>query len=296
MPRRCTRNRRLVSLVLFLAALLVPALAHAEPAIWVVKGPHATVYLFGTIHALQKGDVWHSPKIDAAIQQSQTLWLEIPNVDDAASMQPLIMQLGMDQAHPLSTKLTPDQMAKLTKAANSVGLPGGEAMFETFKPWLAALTLSIAPLMQAGYDPSTGVEVELKPEFVKANKPVKGFETAEEQMRYFADIPEKSQVDFLSSELDDFDSAIDKFKQILAAWSAGDTDALDKLNNADFRDKYPDLFQILVVKRNQKFTTQIQDLLKGDGVSFVAIGAGHLVGKDGVPAMLEKQGYKVTRE
>jgi uncharacterized protein len=291
------RTRRLVSFVLFLAALIAPALsAHAEPAIWVVKGPHATVYLFGTIHALQKSDSWHSPKIDAAIQQSGTLWLEIPNVDDAASMQPLIMQLGMDQAHPLSTRLTPDQLVKLTKAANSVGLPGGEAMFETFKPWLAALTLSIAPLMQAGYDPSTGVEMELKPEFVKANKPVKGFETAEQQMRYFADMPEKAQVDFLNSELDDFDSAIDKFKQMLAAWSAGDTDALDKLNNADFRDKYPDLFDILVVKRNQKFTTQIQDLLKGDGVSFVAIGAGHLVGRDGVPAMLEKQGYKVTRE
>ncbi len=296
MPRCFTRNCRLVSLVFFFATLLVPAFAHAEPAIWVVKGPHATVYLFGTIHALQKGVPWRSAKIDAAIQQSQTLWLEIPNVDEAASMQPLIMKLGMDQAHPLSTKLTPDQLAKLTKVANSVGLPGGEAMFESFKPWLAALTLSVAPLMQAGYDPNTGVEMEIKPEFIKANKPVKGFETAEEQMHYFADMPEKTQVDFLNSELDDFDSAIDKFKQMLAAWSAGDTDALDKLNNEDFRDKYPDLFQILVVKRNQKFTTQIQDLLKGDGVSFVAIGAGHLVGKDGVPAMLEKQGFKVTRE
>jgi len=291
------RASRPALLVLFLVALFAAAFpAQAEPAIWVVKGPHATVYLFDTIHALQKDDSWHSTKIDAAIQQSQTLWLEIPNVDDAASMQPLIMELGMDQAHPLSSKLTPDQLAKLTKAVNSVGLPGGEAMFETFKPWLAALTLSIAPLMQAGYDPSTGVEMELKPEFVKANKPVKGFETAEQQMRYFADMPEKAQVDFLNSELDDFDSAIDKFKQMLAAWSAGDTEALDKLNNADFRDKYPDLFQILVVKRNQKFTAQIQDLLKGDGVSFVAIGAGHLVGKDGVPAMLEKQGYKVARE
>jgi len=296
MPRYFTRNRRLVSLVFFFATILVPAFAHAEPAIWVVKGPHATVYLFGTIHALQKGDPWRSAKIDAAIQQSQTLWLEIPNVDEAASMQPLIMKLGMDQAHPLSTKLTPDQFAKLTKAANSVGLPGGEAMFESFKPWLAALTLSVAPLMQAGYDPNTGVEMEIKPEFIKTNRPVKGFETAEEQMHYFADMPEKTQVDFLNSELDDFDSAIDKFKQMLAAWSAGDIDTLDKLNNEDFRDKYPDLFQILVVKRNQKFTTQIQGLLKGDGVSFVAIGAGHLVGKDGVPAMLEKQGFKVTRE
>jgi uncharacterized protein YbaP (TraB family) len=51
-----------------------------------------------------------------------------------------------------------------------------------------------------------------------------------------------------------------------------------------------------VVKRNQAFTTQIETLLKGDGVTFVAIGAGHLVGKDGVGAMLEKQGFKVTRE
>ena len=291
------RTRRLASLVLIFAAPLAAAhSAHAEPAIWVVKGPHATVYLFGTIHALQKSDAWHSAKIDAAIQQSQTLWLEIPNVDDAASMQPLVMQLGMDQVHPLSTKLTADQLGKLTKAVNTVGLPGGEAMFETFKPWLAALTLSIAPLMQAGYDPSTGVEIELKPEFVKANKSVKGFETAEQQMRYFADMPERVQINFLNSELDEFDTAIDKFKKMLAAWSAGDTDSLDKLNNAEFRDKYPDLFQTLVVKRNQNFTTQIQDLLKGDGISFVAIGAGHLVGKDGVPAMLEKQGYKVIRE
>ena len=291
------RTRRLASLVLIFAALLAAAhSAHAEPAIWVVKGPHATVYLFGTIHALQKSDSWHSAKIDAAIEQSQTLWLEIPNVDDAASMQPLVMHLGMDQVHPLSTKLTADQLGKLTKAANTVGLPGGEAMFETFKPWLAALTLSIAPLMQAGYDPSTGVEIELRPEFVKANKSVKGFETAEQQMRYFADMPERVQIDFLNSELDDFDTAVAKFKKMLAAWSAGDTDSLDKLNNADFRDKYPDLFQTLVVKRNQNFTTQIQDLLKGDGISFVAIGAGHLVGKDGVPAMLEKQGYKVIRE
>ncbi len=292
------RIRKLAALIIAVFALLAAATpAQADPAIWVVKGPHATVYLFGTIHALAKDDKWRSsPKVDAAIKQSQTLWLEIPNVDDAASMQPLIMQLGMDPAQPLSAKLTPDQLSKLTKDAASSGIPGGEAVFESMKPWLAALMLSLAPLMQAGYDPNSGVELELKPEFVKANKPVKGFETAEQQMHYLADMPDKQQLDFLASELDDYDTAIDKFKQMLAAWSAGDVDALDKLNNAEFRDKYPDLFQTLVVKRNQNFTTQIQDLLKGEGVSFVAVGAGHLVGKEGVPAMLEKQGYKVTRE
>lgn len=296
---RLTRilTRRILPLLLFLVAILATVVpAQAEPAIWIVKGPHATVYLFGTIHALQKDQPWRSAKIDAAIKESGTLWLEIPNVDDAASMQPLLISLGMDPAHPLSTRLTADQLAKLNKVATAAGLPGGESMLEPLKPWLAALTVSIAPILQAGYDPNSGVEMVLKPEFDKADKPVKGFETAEQQMRFFADMSDKAQIDFLNSELDDFDSAVDKLKKMLAAWYAGDTAAMDQMNNADLRDKHPDLFQILVVQRNQAFTAQIQDLLKGDGVSFVAIGAGHLVGKDGVPAMLEKQGYKVTRE
>lgn len=287
--------RRLTSVLILLCAIAVGALrSAAEPAIWVVKGPHATVYLFGTIHALDKTHPWHSQKIDAAIQQSQALWLEIPNIDDAASMQPLIMQLGLDMAHPLSTKLTPDQMAKLNKAA--AGLPGGPGMLDMMKPWLAGMMLSVVPVMQAGYDPNNSVESELKPEFTSANKPVKGFETAEQQLHYFADMSEKAQLNFLVSEIDDSDKAVDQFKELVAAWYAGDVEKLDALNNAEFRDKYPDLFQLLVVKRNQNFTSQIQDLLKGDGVTFVAVGAGHLVGKEGVPAMLEKQGYKVTRE
>jgi len=288
-------RRRLVIALVILSTFLAGAVrSSAEPAIWVVKGPHSTVYLFGTIHALDKDHSWHSSKIDAAIQQSQALWLEIPNPDDASSMQPLILQLGMDMAHPLSAKLTPDQLAKLNKAA--AGLPGGEAILEPMRPWLAGMMLSLAPVLQAGFDPESAVELQLKPEFAKASKPVKGFETAEQQIHYFADMSDKAQLDFLVSELDDADTAVDQFKHLVDAWSTGDVDKLEAINNSDLRAKHPDLFQILVVKRNQNFTAQIQDMLKGDGVTFVAVGAGHLVGKDGVPAMLEKQGYKVTRE
>ena len=71
---------------------------------------------------------------------------------------------------------------------------------------------------------------------------------------------------------------------------------MDKILSAELRDKYPDLYQTLIVHRNEGFASQIQTLLKGDGTVFVAVGAGHLVGKDGVPALLEKQGYKVARQ
>ena len=291
------RDRKLVVVVLIVAALFCGAtMAQGEPALWVVKGPHATVYLFGTVHVLKKDEPWRSQKIDAAIKQSGSLWLEIPNVDDPQSMQPIIMQLGLDQAHPLSTKLTKEQVAKLDQIAKSIGMPMGEGSLEPLKPWLAAITVSVAPIMLAGYDPNSGVESVLKPEFDKAGKPVHGFETAEQQIHYFADLSEKAQVDYLASELDDYDGSVDKFKKIVTGWYAGDEKGLDDMLSSEMRDKHPDLYELLIVKRNEGFVKQIQELLKGDGSAFVAIGAGHLVGKDGVPEMLKKLGYKVAKE
>jgi uncharacterized protein len=297
MRLRLKSPHKLAAIALLVGALLLSAIpSHAEPALWMVKGPHATVYLFGSVHALKKDEPWRSPKIDAAIQQCAALWLEVPDVDDVKTLQPLILQLGLDQQHPLSTKLTKDQLDKLDKVAKSAGIPGGEAMLDPLKPWLAAVTLSTAPMVQAGFDIQSGVEEILKPEFDKAGKPVKGFETADQQIHFFADLSEKEQLDYLISGLDDADQAADKFRQIVTAWYAGDETKLDTLFSAEFRDKYPILYQILIVKRNQSFAAQIDTLLKADGTSFIAVGAGHLVGKDGVPALLEKMGYKVVRQ
>jgi uncharacterized protein YbaP (TraB family) len=289
--------QRIAAVVLMMGALLLAVgRAQAEPAMWVVKGPHATVYLLGSIHVLKKDDPWRSAKIDAAIKASGSLWLEITDVDDPKALQPLMLQLGVDAAHPLSQQLTKEQVAKLDTVATEAGIPGGEAGMEPLRPWLAALMLSAAPMAKAGFDPQSGVELILKPEFVAAGKPVHGFETADQQFHFFADLPEKTQVDYLNSTVDEFDTAADKFKKLVAAWYAGDTKGLDDLMSKDFREKYPDLYQTLIVKRNQSFVGQIDGLLKGDGTSFVAVGAAHLVGNDGVVEMLQKLGYKVERQ
>jgi len=284
------------STVLGIAVLLSSAAAVAEPALWVVKGPHATVYLFGSVHVLGKEMVWRTPKIDAAINNSKDLWLEISDVDDSKAAMPAMMELGMDSAHPLSTRLSKDELSRLETVATAAGVPGGEGSLEPMRPWLAAVSLSMFPLLQAGYDPGSGVELKLKPEFVSKGKPVYGFETSTQQFHYFADLPPKAEVEYLDATLKDFDKSIEQFKKIVAAWYAGDEDGLDKYFDDDWRKESPDLYQILVVKRNQGFAEQIDKLLKGDGTSFVAIGAGHLVGPDGVPALLTKLGYSVQRQ
>ncbi len=282
----------LTAAVFFLAA----GTTQAEPALWVVNGPHATVYLFGSVHALQKDHPWRSPKIDAAIQKSSSLWLELIDDDDTQAMQAIVMKLGIDPQHPLSSLLTKEQVAKLDKVATSVGFPGGESGLEPMRPWMAAIALSALPMMQAGFDPNSGVEKILKPEFKAAGKQLHGFETMEQQLHLLADMPQKNQLEFLNSSVDEFPEAAAKFKELVTVWYAGDEKALDRLVSSEMRDKYPELYKTMILKRNEGFTKQVNELLKGDGVSFVAVGAGHLVGSDGVPAMLEKLGFKVERQ
>ncbi len=290
-------NRLIAVILTILVTLAAPTTARAaDPPFWVIKGSHSTVYLLGSVHVLRPDAPWRTPKIDAAVKASDALWLEIPDADDAAALQPLVMKLGVDSAHPLSTKLTKEQVARLDEIAKKAGIPGGETPLEPLRPWMAALTLGLMPLSKAGFDPKSGVEFTLKPEFVKANKPVHGFETATQQLHFFSDLSQKQEVAYLASTLENFDDAAPQLNKLIDAWYAGDTAKINDLMNGQFRDKYPELYQSLVVQRNNSWVPQFLKLLNGTGTSFVAVGAAHLVGPDGVPSLLEKAGYKVERQ
>jgi uncharacterized protein YbaP (TraB family) len=273
-------------------AFAVPA--SAEPALWKVQGPHATVYLFGTVHALKKTTVWRSPKVEAAFAASGSLWEEVANADDVAAAQPLIVQYGLDPAHPLSSTLDDSAKAKLSAFETAYGLPA--AAVEPFRPWLAALTFSVLPMMRAGYDPKSGVDLVLKTEALAHGKSVNGFETLEQQMHFMADLPLKQQVDYMLFTLDNADSGPAQLGQMVDVWAAGDTAKLEAMLNDELFKKYPNLYDVLLVQRNRAIAAKIEDLLKGDGVVFVAVGAGHLTGPDSIQADLAKDGIQAVRQ
>jgi hypothetical protein len=276
-----------------LAALALSLPASAEPALWKVQGPHATVYLFGTVHVLKSTTQWRSPKIQAAFDAAGTLWEEVPDADNAAGAQALIMQYGVDPAHPLSSQLDAAGKAKLTAFETTYGLP--DDGIEMLRPWLAAVTFSTLPVMKAGYDPKSGVDLTLKSMADAAHKPVLGFETLDQQMHFFADLPQQQQIDFLLATLDDADGATAQLSRMVDAWSAGDVAALGTLVNGDLN-RYPALYNVLVVQRNRAFAKRIEQLLRGNGVTFVAIGGGHLSGPDSVQVDLAKDGIQAVRQ
>lgn len=274
-------------------ALGAAAPAAAEPALWVLKDEDSTIYIFGTVHVLRPDTNWRSEKVRKAFAESQELVLEVAGLEDPAQAAPLLQTYGLDRTTPLSAKIDADDRAKLAEAAKLVGMP--PQALEPMKPWLAALTLMVAPVIKAGYDPKSGVELQLTADAKAAGKPIGALETLEQQVRFFADMPEETQEDLLEATLDDVDEAAQMLDTMVKAWAAGDMAALEGEFVKEMKRDYPELYQVAVVKRNQDWANQLQKKLTGSGVSFVAVGAGHLVGPDSVQAELAKRGLKVER-
>jgi len=275
-------------------ALIASTPALADPALWVVKGATATVYLFGTVHILPKDAKWHYPALEKALADSGTLYMEEDD-DDPVGMQMLVLQYGMDLQHPLSEQLDDTDRARLEAAAKAIAFPGGATTLNAMKPWLAALTITVAPIVKAGYDPKSGADKQLQRAFKAAGKTIDAFETAEQQIQYFANLPSTLQLDLLRNVLDDYAKGPAQIKALIRAWQAGDVDAIATNVNGSMRKQYPDLYEVLLVDRNGHFAKRIETLLKGHGTIFVAIGAGHLAGPDSVQAQLAKLGIDTER-
>lgn len=281
--------------VLFALSLLFAAPLAATPALWVARKDQATVYLFGTVHLLPSDANWSSKELDHALDASATLLIELVD-DNPANMQALVLKYGLDAAHPLSTKLSPRDRNRLERAAAEAELPGGAATLQPMRPWLAAVTLAMTPLVRAGMDPAQGVDHVLRDRAEKAGKAVEGLETAEQQLRMLADMPEPMQIDFLRQSLDEVAQGPARLRELIDAWRRGDTDTIARIEDEDLRKDSPELYDRMLVQRNQAWARTIAERMRQPGITFVAVGAGHLAGPDSLQKQLEKLGVEVKRE
>lgn len=278
---------------LILAALLCARPALADPALWMARNDHATVFLFGTVHALRPEAHWDTPQLDAALAQSRELWLEIEKPDDQAAALPLILELGFDPDHPLSKLLDPADAARLREAAK--GLPLGAGALEPMRPWLAATVLQVQTLTRDGYAPDRGADITLLHIARESGIPVHGFETLEAQLHILADMPADEQRAYLLAVLNEVGEMTKMVDRIAAAWLSGDIDAAARSDLDEIRTAGPAFYAALITDRNRRFAQGIAEMLNGRGTSLVAVGALHLVGDDSVQAQAAKLGVTFTR-
>lgn len=269
-----------------------PAAKDADPALWVVKDADTTIYLFGTVHVLKPGLSWFDEAVKTAFDGSKELVLEMLE-PDAATMQKIVMSKATQPAGTTLTASLPEPTrGKYLKAMTDLGLPA--TAFDTYKPWFAAVNLSLIPLMKAGYDPNSGAEKTLTQAANAAGKTVSGLETAEQQIGFFDALSPKAQSEFLASTVDEMPKIGQTMETMVTDWSAGDPDKLAATLNESMKDS-PEVAKTILYDRNARWATWIAERMKQPGTVFVAVGAGHLAGKDSVQDKLGAYKLKAVR-
>lgn len=289
------RFRLLIALLL---SLIIQAPLHAgptvkaHPALWHVKGPVGEAYLLGSIHLLPKKIAWRGGAIDAAMSKADVFVFEVSTDDKAqAEIRRLVDEMGMlPEGVSLRSLLPPSALADFDAAISKAHLP--PQMVDREKPWLVSLQLLVAQGTALHYSPDAGVDHAVMAIAAKRHKPMRFFETIEQQIKLLAGSDDSLQIAQFASDLKDFQKDDDDLAPLVAAWSKGEATKLAALINSELADQ-PELKKALLDDRNRRWALQIETMLREKRVFFITVGAGHLAGPEGVPALLRKAGYKV---
>jgi len=264
----------------------------AHPAMWTVHGPKGTAYLFGSMHLLPSNVDWHTKEIDAAMAKSDTLVFELAMDDKFQErMGQYILARGMlPEGQHLHDMLSPEAKKELDADVTRLALAPDAV--DRMRPWLAELTIEVMGMTKENHATS-GPDIQISSN--TGGKPVIGLETIEQQMALLAPSDPKAELQAFEANLKtsaSAGSADDQIGPLLDAWMHGRVDRLAALTKKDF-EKYPDAQKALFDDRNAAWVTKISSLLDEPKIYFITVGAGHLAGPRGVPALLRAKGFKV---
>ncbi len=292
--RHGTRSWPWLALVALALAACDPTPLPSHPALWRIDGPHGQRgWLFGTIHLLPRPVDWRTGPVGAALDQSDQLVVEIAALnDDSAGARVFAGLAHGGPQPPLATKIAPALGAKLVRLLQRGGLQ--PAQFVRVKTWAAALML--AQVAEASGDHAAQAKWGVDRSLLRDNpgKPVAELEGMARQLGLFDSLPEPAQRALLAAVVADADYAGGDAAKLAEEWRNGDIVAIARETHQGMMAD-PELRQVLYVQRNHDWARAIADELAAGNHPFVAVGAAHMAGADGLPAMLATRGFTVTR-
>lgn len=260
------------------------------PALWQVQRGAFNGWLFGTIHVLPKGVAWETPAIRDAMGASDRLILEAADLQDEQKTLALFEKMGRSPGlPPLEKRVPDDEKPALTKALADGGT--SSQLLSGYESWAAAMLLSAASQQDLGVSQSDGVEPVLIATYKKAGKPIGGLETVERQFAAFDTLPESAQSALLVQTIHEAKGMKALYDRILTAWGKGDMEAIAK---EDQNGEQPDpmVEEAVLVQRNRDWVKAIEPM---QGRPFIAVGAGHLTGRENLIELLKAKGFTITR-
>ncbi len=242
--------------------------ADADPAIFVVRDADTTIYLFGTFHALDGKSEWFNDQVKDAFESSDELVLETLIPERPAP--------GAPTAQPLP------QLRSLSVTPSA--------------SFLASTRMAINAGRSQGMQVNNGADMVLRRAAETEGKQVEGLETLESQLAMFNRMPSAPQPPAASGPgaAPAMSSLSHSMTEMQSAWKRGDqavfVRVLGQLERAS-----PDTYRMMFIERNARWADWIRARMQAPGTVFVAVGAGHLAGKDSVLVRLAELGIPSAR-
>ena len=278
---------------IFIPVLLMMNLAFAQTEVenallWNVSKGDQEAYLYGTIHISCNAEL--SPDVEKALKESDELILEIDMSDPSLQMR-MMQKMVLPDGKNASDFLTDKELESLEEYVNeNVKMIPSFAMVSNMKPiFLSSLiTQSLLSCQnQTGYDQLLLQKAQ------QQNMPISGLETIDEQISALDGIPHQEVYDeIIASIEEDQQEDIKMLDKMMQYYNNANLKALKKL--FDESDSFlNDFTDIALDKRNKNWIPVIKEKMKDQKV-FIAFGAAHLIGENGVVELLKDEGYKVT--
>lgn len=274
-----------------------PAVADgwAGPAIWRISDDDSSVWMLGSVHALAPGVEWRRPAIDAILDEVAVVYLE--TATDLFSVPRIlwfVAQRGyLPPGERLSDRVSPQAWDALVDIGDDVGLAAAD--LDGLAPWFATLALSAEMSLADGARADLGVDGVLEVAARQGGVDVRYLETPEEQLGFFADVPERDYVAALETLPAMMEQSLEGAELLVDHWRKGKTEQLSALIEESFSASPPSFRDYWLVQRNENWIPVIEAALAEEQDVLVIGGAAHFVGVDSVIDLLQRRGYVVDR-
>jgi hypothetical protein len=265
---------------------------HPKGLLWKIDKPgHAPSHLYGTMHVGDPRVTRLAPEVEAAFSGAERFAMEMLLNFRAVSV--ITRASFFDDGRTLKSVMQADDYQRLMRLLNdTLRLP--EDLVINMRPWAVLMAMMMPSDGQMSQDAALDMVLYRRAALRKI--PLLGLETAEEQLAIFESLSLQEQIWLLNKSVDEFSQSGEQLYTMLDAYLDRDLEGLVLLQqqymyaDSDIDDRF---MLELVDKRNLRMVRRMQDVL-AQGNAFIAIGALHLPGENGVLHLLEQQGFTVT--
>ena len=251
--------------------------------------------MLGSIHFFKKELYPLNKRIEKAFDDSDILVVEA-NINDITKVDiGLLMEKSFYAGDDtLENHISSKTYELVVSEVGRLGIPL-ELIYKQ-KPWFLALTLSALELIHLGFDPRFGIDVHFLTK-AQGKKEILELESVDYQIELLSGFSDEEQEIFLYSTMMHSNIIRKDIDKILEAWTTGDAGGIESMLEKSMRvdADMTAIAEKMFYKRNRNMTSKIKEFLVTEKTYFVVVGAGHLVGKDGIVEILKTRGYHIEQ-